>query len=127
METILIADDEPTLVMTLKFNLERQGYTVVTATDGEAAVAVARETHPDIIVLDIMMPRLTGLQVCRTLRRETDAPIVVLSARVGEIDKVAALEAGANDYVTKPFSMTELIGRISSLLSKSEAAAPNDE
>jgi DNA-binding response OmpR family regulator len=127
VKKILIADDEPTLVSTLKYNLEREGYSVVIATDGEAAVAAARETHPDLIVLDIMMPRLNGLEVCRILRKEMQVPILILSARGDETDRVAGLEAGADDYVTKPFSMAELIARIRLLLRRRESAPLNHE
>ncbi|TMG00777.1 MAG: response regulator transcription factor [Chloroflexi bacterium] len=127
MKKILIADDEPTLVSTLQYNLEREGYSVVIATDGEAAVAAARERHPDLIVLDIMMPRLNGLEVCRILRREMHVPIVILSARGDERDRAAGVEAGADDYVTKPFSMGELIARIGVLLLRSECLPPPDK
>ena len=127
MKKILIADDEPTLVSTLQYNLEREGYSVVIATDGEAAVAAARERHPDLIVLDIMMPRLNGLEVCRILRREMHVPIVILSARGDERDRAAGVEAGADDYVTKPFSMGELIARIGLLLLRSECLPPPDK
>ena len=127
MKNILIADDEPTLVSTLKYNLQREGYSVVIATDDEAAVAAARESHPDLIVLDIMMPRLNGLEVCRILRREMHVPIVILSARGDERDRAAGVEAGADDYVTKPFSMGELIARIGLLLLRSECLPPPDK
>ena len=127
VKKILIADDEPTLVSTLQYNLEREGYSVVIATDGEAAVAAARERHPDLIVLDIMMPRLNGLEVCRILRREMHVPIVILSARGDERDRAAGVEAGADDYVTKPFSMGELIARIGVLLLRSECLPPPDK
>ena len=127
VKKILIADDEPTLVSTLQYNLEREGYSVVIATDGEAAVAAARERHPDLIVLDIMMPRLNGLEVCRILRREMHVPIVILSARGDERDRAAGVEAGADDYVTKPFSMGELIARIGLLLLRSECLPPPDK
>ena len=127
VKKILIADDEPTLVSTLQYNLEREGYSVVIATDGEAAVAAARESHPDLIVLDIMMPRLNGLEVCRILRREMHVPIVILSARGDERDRAAGVEAGADDYVTKPFRMGELIARIGLLLLRSECLPPPDK
>ena len=126
MKKILIAEDESTLVLTLKYNLEREGYAVVIATDGEAAVATAHETRPDLIVLDVMMPRLSGIEVCRILRKEIDVPILILSARADETEKAQGLEAGANDYVIKPFGMSQLMTRIRSLLGPSEHVPPAD-
>jgi len=126
VKKILIAEDESTLVLTLKYNLEREGYAVVIATDGEAAVAAAHETRPDLIVLDVMMPRLSGIEVCRILRKEIDVPILILSARADETEKAQGLEAGANDYVTKPFGMSQLMTRIRSLLGPSEHVPPAD-
>jgi len=126
VKKILIAEDESTLVLTLKYNLEREGYAVVIATDGEAAVATAHETRPDLIVLDVMMPRLSGIEVCRILRKETDVPILILSARADETEKAQGLEAGANDYVIKPFGMSQLMTRIRSLLGPSEHVPPAD-
>jgi len=99
---------------------------VLSATDGEAAIAAARKTRPDLIVLDVMMPGLNGLEVCRILRKEMHIPILILSARGDETDKTAGLEAGADDYVTKPFSMAELIARIRLLLRRSESVPPTD-
>jgi DNA-binding response OmpR family regulator len=127
VKKILVADDEPTLVAALKFNLERDSYSVVTATDGEAALTVARETMPDLIVLDLMMPGLNGLEVCRILRKEMQVPILILTARGDETDKVAGLELGADDYVTKPFSMRELTARVRALLRRSEYAPPPEQ
>ena len=126
MKKILIAEDESTLVLTLKYNLEREGYAVVIATDGEAAVATAHETRPDLIVLDVMMPRLSGIEVCRILRKEIDVPILILSARADETEKAQGLEAGGNDYVIKPFGMSQLMTRIRSLLGPSEHVPPAD-
>ncbi len=122
MKTILVADDEPTLVATLKYNLERESYAVITAADGESALDAARASHPDLIVLDLMMPGLNGLEVCRIIRREMHVPILILTARGAETDKVAGLEIGADDYVTKPFSMRELVARVRALLRRSEHA-----
>ncbi|MGH9196648.1 MAG: response regulator transcription factor, partial [Acidimicrobiia bacterium] len=128
MKTILVADDEPTLVATLKYNLERDSYEVITAADGESALAAARARRPDLILLDLMMPGLNGLEVCRILRREMHVPILILTARGAETDKVAGLEIGADDYVTKPFSMRELMARVRALLRRSEnAPAPDPE
>ncbi len=126
MKTILVADDEPTLVATLKYNLERESYEVITAADGESALAAARAHHPDLILLDLMMPGLNGLEVCRIIRREMHVPILILTARGAETDKVAGLEIGADDYVTKPFSMRELMARVRALLRRSEDARPPD-
>ena len=115
-EKVLIVEDEPSLVETLQYNLLRQGYTVSTARDGLAALAIARSERPQLIVLDIMLPGLDGLEVCRILRQEMGVPILVLTARAEEIDKVVGLELGADDYMTKPFSMRELLARVKALL-----------
>lgn len=112
MRKILIADDEPNLVATLQFNLEKEGYTVLTAADGEQAVASVRQYHPDLLVLDLMLPRLSGMEVCRIVRRESSLPIIMLTAKTDEVDRVLGLEVGADDYVTKPFSVKELIARV---------------
>ncbi len=113
---ILVVEDEPTLVETLEYNLARQGYDVCTAADGLAALDVARQERPDLIVLDIMLPKLDGFEVCRILCREMNVPILMLTARADEIDKVVGLEMGADDYLTKPFSMRELLARVKALL-----------
>jgi DNA-binding response OmpR family regulator len=124
--TILVVDDEATLVATIKYNLEREGYTVATAGDGESALAAARELRPDLILLDLMMPRLNGLEVTRILRRETAVPILILTARESETDRVVGLEIGADDYVTKPFSMRELLARVHALLRRSAQSVPDE-
>jgi DNA-binding response OmpR family regulator len=116
VEKVLVVEDEPTLVETLEYNLTRQGYDVCTAADGLAALEVARQEHPDLIVLDIMLPKLDGFEVCRILRREMNVPILMLTARVDEVDRVVGLEMGADDYLTKPFSMRELLARVKALL-----------
>ena len=113
---VLVVEDEPTLVETLEYNLTRQGYDVCTAADGLAALEVARQERPDLIVLDIMLPGLDGFEVCRILRQEMSVPILMLTARVDEVDKVVGLEVGADDYLTKPFSMRELLARVKALL-----------
>ncbi len=115
-ETVLVVEDEPTLLETLEYNLTRQGYRVVTATDGVMAVEQARRERPDVIILDIMLPKMDGFEVCRTLRKEMNVPILMLTARDEEIDKVVGLEVGADDYMTKPFSMRELMARVKALL-----------
>ena len=102
MKKILVVDDEPTLVATLKYTLEREGYQVFTAGDGESGLSAARDKRPDLIVLDLLLPIMDGLEVCRILRREMSTPILMLTAKTDEIDKVVGLELGADDYVTKP-------------------------
>ncbi len=111
-EKVLLVEDEPTLVETLSYNLVRQGYAVVTAMDGRSALELARRELPDIILLDVMLPELDGIEVCRILRQEMAVPIIMLTARDEEIDKVVGLEVGADDYITKPFSMRELMARV---------------
>lgn len=127
MKKILVVDDEPTLVATVKYNLEREGYQVVTAVDGESGLSMARVERPDLIILDLMLPGLDGFEVCRILRREMTAPILMLTAKTGEVDKVVGLELGADDYVTKPFSMRELLARVRALLRRAEKPAAEAE
>jgi DNA-binding response OmpR family regulator len=112
MEKILVVEDEEALLETLVYNLSKQGYQVETATDGKAAITAARSITPDLIVLDIMLPVLDGFEVCRILRQETNVPIVMLTARDEEIDRVIGLELGADDYISKPFSMREFLARV---------------
>jgi len=128
VKKILIVDDESTLLATLKYTFEREQLEVITATDGESALSLARLQHPDLILLDLMLPGVDGLQVCRILRHEMQAPILMLTAKAEEADKVLGLELGADDYVTKPFSMRELIARVRALLRRSESqpAAANE-
>ena len=123
VKTILVVDDEPTLVATLKYNLERESFRVLEAADGEAALEAARTGRPDLIVLDLMLPGLSGLEVCRILRKETRVPIIMLTAKDAEVDKVVGLETGADDYVTKPFGMPELMARVRALLRRAEPGA----
>jgi DNA-binding response OmpR family regulator len=125
---ILIADDDADLVEGLRWYLEAEGYEVVAARDGESAVEIFREEKPDLVILDIMMPRMDGMEVCEMISRESDAMIMMLSARDGEIDKVRALKIGADDYVTKPFHILELVARIQALLRRQGRgqAAPAD-
>ena len=113
---ILVVEDDLTLLETLEYNLTGEGYKVITAADGLTAVEVAREEQPDLIVLDLMLPCLDGFEVCRILRREMSVPILMLTARVDEVDRVVGLEVGADDYLTKPFSMRELLARVKALL-----------
>lgn len=112
---ILVADDDPQLVRALRITLSAHGYDVIAAPDGAAAIAAAGQTRPDLIMLDLGMPRLDGLQVIAALRGWTDVPILVVSGRTGSADKVDALDAGADDYVTKPFQIDELLARLRAL------------
>jgi DNA-binding response OmpR family regulator len=119
MAKILVVDDEPTLVATLDYNLRREGHEVVIARDGEAALAQAQLAAPDLVLLDVMLPKLDGFEVCRALRRDSMVPILLLTAKDSEIDKVVGLEIGADDYITKPFSMRELLARVKAQLRRS--------
>jgi DNA-binding response OmpR family regulator len=121
---ILIVDDEPAIVDMLAYNLRRANYQVLIARDGEEALAKAAQEQPDLIILDLMLPRLDGLEVCRALRRERDVPIIMLTARDAEVDRVVGLELGADDYVVKPFSVRELMARVKSVLRR---AAPRPD
>ena len=121
-ETILVVEDEPSLQETLVYNLQKQGYTVESAGDGRTALDTARRVRPDLMLLDIMLPGINGVDVCKTLRRENfQSPIIMLTARDDEIDRVVGLEIGADDYVTKPFSMRELVARVKAQLRRTEA------
>lgn len=112
MNKILIVEDEATLQETISYNLKREGYIVEAVDDGQNAVEKARQWKPDLILLDLMLPRMNGYEVCRTIRQELNIPILMLTARTEEIDRVLGLELGADDYITKPFSMRELIARV---------------
>jgi two-component system alkaline phosphatase synthesis response regulator PhoP len=116
MPTILIVDDEPSIIDALRYNLEKLHYHVLVAMDGEEALRMARAKEPDLIVLDLMLPGLDGIEVCRVLRSEGDIPIIMLTAKDEEVDRIVGLEIGADDYVVKPFSMRELMARIKSVL-----------
>ena len=115
-ETILVVDDEPKIVKQARDYLERSNFRVVTAGDGKTALAVARHERPDLIVLDLNLPGMDGLDVCRALRRESNVPIIMLTARVEETDRLIGLELGADDYITKPFSPRELVARVRAVL-----------
>jgi DNA-binding response OmpR family regulator len=123
---VLVVEDEETLLFTLAHNLKREGYTVLTANRGDDALQLAREKSPDLIVLDLMLPGVDGLQVCRLLRRDTTVPIIMLTALGGERDRVAGLDTGADDYMPKPFGMKELLARIRALLRRSGPRAQPD-
>jgi DNA-binding response OmpR family regulator len=118
-ETILVVEDEPALRDTLSYNLKKDGFTVETAGDGRTALDSARTLRPDLIILDLMLPEIDGFEVCRILRREMSTPILMLTARDDEIDRVVGLEVGADDYLTKPFSMRELMARVKAQLRRS--------
>jgi DNA-binding response OmpR family regulator len=115
-QKVLVVEDEPALLETLEYNLARQGYQVSTAADGQAAIEVARREQPELVILDVMLPGLDGVEVCRILRGEMSMPIIMLTARTDEVDKVVGLEVGADDYLTKPFSMRELMARVKAQL-----------
>jgi DNA-binding response OmpR family regulator len=115
-EKILIVEDEPALQETLAYTLSRQGYIIESAYDGQEALKISRRIIPDLIILDLMLPVIDGFEVCRILRQETNVPILILTARDEEFDRVIGLEMGADDYLTKPFSMRELQARVKALL-----------
>lgn len=117
---ILVVDDESAILQTLRFNLERSGYTVCTASDGRSAIATAAREQPDLIVLDIMLPVLDGIEACKEIRKSSSVPIIMLTAKDQEIDKVLALELGADDYVTKPFALHEFLARVKARLRRQQ-------
>jgi two-component system alkaline phosphatase synthesis response regulator PhoP len=122
-EMILVVDDEPKIVKQARDYLERSRYRVLTAADGTTALAAARHERPDLIVLDLNLPGMDGLDVCRALRRESDVPIIMLTARVEETDRLIGLELGADDYITKPFSPRELVARVRAVLRRVRGGA----
>lgn len=126
-ELILVVDDEPKIVRIARDYLEKNGFRVITAADGHAALATARREKPDLIVLDLMLPLMDGREVCKTLRRESDVPIIMLTALAEEVDQVTGLEIGADDYITKPFSPRALVARVRALLrrAKGEVKPPS--
>ena len=113
---ILVVDDEELLVKGIRFNLENEGYTVITGADGQQAIDLARDEKPDLIVLDLMMPNVDGLQACQEIRQFSDVPVIMLSAKSEDMDKLMGFEQGADDYLTKPFNILELKARIRALL-----------
>ncbi len=117
---ILIVEDESTIAEAIRYNLKREGYEVTIASDGQAALVRFEQEKPDLVLLDLMLPKLDGVSVCRKLRQASNVPIVMLTARDEEIDKVVGLQVGADDYVTKPFSMRELIARVQAMLRRVE-------
>jgi two-component system alkaline phosphatase synthesis response regulator PhoP len=123
---ILVIDDEPKIVEICRDYLKAAGYDVVTAMDGEKGLAAARRDKPDLVVLDLMLPGMDGLDVCRTLRRESDVPIIMLTARVEETDRLIGLELGADDYIAKPFSPRELVARVRTVLRRASGDPASD-
>lgn len=126
-KTILIVDDEKPIVDILVYNLQKEGYNTLEANDGQAAVEVALSEKPDLILLDIMLPKLDGLAACKRIRQYLNVPILMLTAKDEEVDKIVGLELGADDYVTKPFSVRELMARIKANLRKAEVKLENIE
>jgi DNA-binding response OmpR family regulator len=126
-DKILVVDDEPALLETLAFNLREAGFEVLTADDGIAALEQARATNPGLVILDLMLPEVDGLTVCRSLRQISQVPILILTARTGELDKIIGLESGADDYLTKPFSLGELQARIRALLRRAGSSRSVDD
>ena len=116
---VLVIEDEDNLLEMLRYNLSKEGYGVYVAEDGDLGLSLARQMQPDMVILDIMLPKLDGFEVCRILRRESDVPILILTARSEEIDRVVGLELGADDYVVKPFSIRELMARVRAMMRRS--------
>jgi two-component system alkaline phosphatase synthesis response regulator PhoP len=127
MTKILVVDDDPGIVKLVRAYLEQAGYYVFTAQDGKKALQIFRHDKPDLVVLDLMLPEMDGWDVCRALRKESDVPIIMLTARVEESDKLIGLELGADDYVTKPFSPRELVARVRSVLRRAQGMPPKPE
>ena len=122
-QVVLVIEDEENLLKAIKYNLEKDGYKVQSAMDGEQGLELARQMEPSMIILDIMLPKMDGIEVCRILRRESNVPILMLTAKSEEIDRVVGLELGADDYVTKPFSMRELMARTKAILRRYSLSA----
>jgi DNA-binding response OmpR family regulator len=125
--TVLVVEDEPSLASTLSYNLRKNGFNVMSESDGLAGLQTARRDRPDVIILDLMLPKMDGLEVCRRVRAESDVPILMLTAKGEETDKVVGLEVGADDYLTKPFSMRELMARVKALLRRASARVDGDD
>ena len=125
-QVVLVVEDEENLLKAIKYNLEKDGYKVQSAMDGEQGLELARRLEPSMIILDIMLPKLDGIEVCRILRRESNVPILMLTAKSEEIDRVVGLELGADDYVTKPFSMRELLARTKAILRRYSLSASDN-
>ena len=123
MIKIVVVEDEKPIAKLLKYNLEQNGYIVLIAQDGEAGLALIKESKPDLILLDLMLPKIDGIEVCKMVRRDSSVPIIMLTAKKDETDRVLGLELGADDYVTKPFSIKELMARVKTILRRSQDKA----
>jgi len=121
-QTVVVIEDEENLAFTLQYNLEREGYAVRVANDGKAGLELVRTSPPDLLILDVVLPGVSGYDICKLVRRDSDLPILMLTARGEEVDKVIGLELGADDYVTKPFSVRELMARVRALLRRPRAS-----
>jgi DNA-binding response OmpR family regulator len=126
VQRILVVDDERQIVHVLRGYLEKTGFGVLTAYDGLEALRIARQERPDLVILDLMLPGMDGLDVCRALRKDSDVPVIMLTARVEETDKLIGLELGADDYVTKPFSPREIVARVRAVLRRTHPVAPQE-
>lgn len=126
--TVLVVEDEESLASTLSYNLRKNGFNVISASDGLEGLRAAQRDNPDVIVLDLMLPKMDGLEVCRRLRADSDVPVLMLTAKGEELDRIVGLEMGADDYLTKPFSMRELMARVRALLRRAggRASGPDD-
>jgi len=127
MSKVLVVDDDPGIVKVVRAYLEQDGFRVLVAHDGKKAMQIARNERPDLVILDLMLPEMDGWDVCRALRKESDVPVIMLTARVEESDKLVGLELGADDYVTKPFSPRELVARVRSVLRRVQGMPPEPE
>src|SRR5450759_566189 len=119
---ILVVEDEKDIVRLLKYNLEKEGYIALSAYDGEAGLELAKKEKPDLIILDLMLPKKDGMDVCREIRKDSRVPIIMLTAKKEELDRIIGLELGADDYVTKPFSVRELMARVKTILRRTHPA-----
>jgi two-component system response regulator RegX3 len=126
MPKVMVVEDEPSLVDALEFALAEEGFAVVATTDGESSLRLFEREQPDLVLLDLMLPALSGTEVCKRIRAHSSTPIIMLTARDSEVDKVVGLEVGADDYVTKPFSMRELVARVKAVMRRAGDAAPPD-
>ncbi len=125
MSKILVVDDEPSIVDVLTYNLAKAGHQPIVARDGEQALKLARAERPDLVILDLMLPGIDGLEVCRALRKDGDLPIIMLTAKDEEVDRVVGLEIGADDYIVKPFSPRELMARVKAVLRRAQPRSPD--